>query len=65
MDEKKLFDDFLKEYLDNVKRELPESYRARQLDAGGILASLVYEFETKFLKEPFLKAIRRVRENRK
>ena len=53
----KLFQQFLKEYLDNVERELPESYRARQLKNGGIQAGLVYEFETRFLKQPFIEAI--------
>ena len=62
MEEEKLFKEFLEEYFENVKKELPESYRARQLNAGGIAASLVYDFETKFLKEPFLKAIRKAKE---
>lgn len=57
MNKEKLFQVFLKEYLENIKRELPQSYRARQLEAGGVLAQAVYEFETRFLKEPFMKAI--------
>ncbi len=62
MDKEKLFQEFLEQYLENIKRELPESYRARQLEAGGILARAVYEFETKFLKEPFSKAIKKIKE---
>lgn len=55
-----LFKEFLNEYLENVKKKLPESYRARQLEMGGTAANLVYEFETRFLKEPFMKAIKKV-----
>lgn len=59
MNEKELlFNEFLKEYLENVKKELPQSYRARQLEAGGLAAAAVYEFETRFLKKPFEKAIK-------
>lgn len=58
MDEDKLFKDFLEGYLRNVVRELPQSYRAQQLKAGGFASDAVYEFETRFLKEPFLKAVR-------
>lgn len=53
-----VFKVFLAEYLENVQKELPTSYRAQQLKVGGMEAAFVYEFETKFLKEPFLKAIR-------
>jgi len=56
-DKEKLFEQFLKEYLENVQRKLPTSYRAMQLKAGGNLAKLVYDFETRFLKEPFMDAI--------
>lgn len=54
---KEVFDVFLAEYLENVQRELPTSYRAQQLRNGGTEAALVYEFETRFLKKPFVKAI--------
>ena len=57
MDEEKLFKDFLEAYLENVKRELPQSYRAKQLEIGGMAASAVYAFETRFLKKPFIKAL--------
>lgn len=56
-----IFRDFLAEYLENVKTILPNSYRAKQLKNGGIESALVYEFETKFLKEPFMKALEKVR----
>jgi hypothetical protein len=52
-----IFSDFLGQYLKNVARELPQSYRARQLEAGGYGAELVFEFEARFLKEPFKKAL--------
>ena len=52
-----LFKEFLEKYLENVKIKLPQSYRAQQLVNGGLEAELVYEFETKFLKEPFMKAL--------
>jgi len=52
-----LFEKFLEEYLENVKKKLPESFRAKQLKAGELEAGLVYKFETDFLKEPFMKAI--------
>lgn len=55
-----VFDIFLAEYLENVQKELPTSYRAQQLKAGGTEALLVYEFETKFLKEPFMEAIKKL-----
>jgi FAD synthase len=48
---------FFKEYLDNIVKILPQSYRAKQLEAKGVDAMLVYEFETRFLKKPFEKAI--------
>ncbi len=60
MNEEKVFEEFLEEYLSNVKKTLPDSFRARQLEAGGESAELVYEFETRFLKKPFLKALRRL-----
>ena len=59
----KVFNLFLAEYLKNVQKELPTSYRAQQLKAGGMEAALVYEFETRFLKEPFMKAIKQVVKN--
>ncbi len=59
IDKEKLFQEFLEEYLANIKRELPHSYRAQQLNAGGELAEAVYIFETKFLKEPFMKALKK------
>lgn len=52
-----LFKGFLLEYLNNVIKELPESYRAQQMKNGGVEAGLVMEFETRFLKEPFRKAL--------
>lgn len=55
MNIEKLFEEFL----ENVKKELPESYRARQLEVGGVGKDMVYKFETKFLKEPFKKAFRK------
>lgn len=58
MNKKEIFKEFLSEYLENVKKMLPESYRAKQLRTGGTPASLVYEFETKFLKRPFLNAFK-------
>ena len=57
-----LFKEFLEEYLGNVKKRLPSSYRATQLAEGGTEANLVYVFETEFLKAPFEKAIRKVLE---
>lgn len=60
MDYDFLFKTFLKEYLTKVKEELPESYRARQLRMGGEMAELVERYETKFLKEPFMNAIKKV-----
>jgi hypothetical protein len=59
----KLFEEFLEEYLENVKKKLPDSYRAKQLKAGGLIADLVYKFETDFLKEPFMKAIEKEDKN--
>lgn len=59
MNEEELFKQFLEEYFENIKRELPQSYRARQLNAGGVEAEMVYEFETRFLKEPFMKALKK------
>ena len=41
---------FLMEYLENVRKILPQSYRARQMEAGGLEKQLVIEFETRFLK---------------
>ncbi len=61
-DKEKLFDIFLEGYLENVKKELPESYRAQQLKQGGLAKDAVYEFETRFLKQPFMKAIEEVLE---
>lgn len=63
MNEEKIFDEFLEEYLTNVKKFLPSSFRARQLEDGGIPAKLVYEYETKFLKEPFMKALKKGEKN--
>lgn len=63
MNEAKLFKDFIEEYLANVKRELPQSYRARQLEMGGMAASAVYAFEIRFLKEPFIKALEAKKKN--
>lgn len=57
MTDDEIFNVFLNEYLANVVEELPESFRARQLKMGGMAAQAVYIFETKFLKEPFLKAL--------
>jgi len=57
----KIWEEFLSEYLRNVQSELPDSYRAKQMKAGGFDAALVIEFETKFLKEPFMEALKKVR----
>ncbi len=57
MEKEKLFKNFLEAYLENVKRDLPQSYRTRQLKMGGMAASAVYAFETRFLKKPFMKAL--------
>lgn len=65
IDEEVLWTDFLMEYLENVKRILPDSFRAKQLKAGGMEKALVYGMETKFMKEPFLKALRKVQEKPK
>jgi hypothetical protein len=59
-DKEELFKKFLEEYLDNVKMELPESYRAKQLRTGNIEAALVYKFEDKFLRKPFMRAIEQI-----
>ena len=61
MNDERLFEEFLTGYLLNVKEMLPESYRAQQLKAGGFSAGLVYDFETRFLKEPFMKALKNAR----
>ena len=52
----KIFQEFLESYLGRVSAILPDSFRAIQLKNGGIEKAAVYEFETKFLKEPFMKA---------
>jgi hypothetical protein len=64
MDKDKLFQEFLESYLKNVKEKLPDSYRARQLKEGGLLAESVYLFETRFLKEPFMKALEKYESNK-
>ena len=53
------FAPFLEEYFRNVRVMLPESYRARQLEAGGATSEAVYFLETKFLLAPFKKALNR------
>ena len=65
MKEEKLFKEFLEEYLKNVKKELPSSYRAQQLEHGGIEAEMVYTFESRFLKIPFMKAIKKIKGDEK
>ena len=57
-EESMLFATFLREYLENVMNILPESHRAKQLKAGGAGELAVYSYETAFLREPFLKAIK-------
>lgn len=57
MSDEAIFKVFLDEYLENVKNILPESYRAKQLKAGGAEKDLVYKFEGLFLKKPFMKAL--------
>ena len=53
-----LWQEFLEAYLKNVKEKLPQSYRAGQLEHGTEYEkSLVYKFETMFLRKPFEKAI--------
>jgi len=64
MNKEKLFKKFLEEYFENIKKKLPQSYRAQQLKAGGLEAGLVWEFETKFLKEPFMKALKSLKERK-
>ena len=54
------FDKFLEEYLENIKRELPESFRAKQLSGDKIERTLVFEFETRFLKQPFLNIMKEI-----
>ena len=54
-----IWHDFLEAYLVNVKRLLPESYRARQLHAGGVFADAVYNYETAFMKIPFMQALKK------
>lgn len=58
----KLFKKFLSEYLKNVCKMLPQSYRSEQMKAGGIMAEAVLVYETKFLKEPFEEAINILKE---
>jgi len=69
MNDEKLFKQFLEEYLENVKKILPTSYRSLQLKKGGIEAKLVIEFETRFLKGAFIeiygKVVKEARENEK
>jgi len=62
MDKEELFKKFLTKYLENVQKELPQSYRSQQLKNGGVEAELVFEFETRFLKEPFMDAIKEARQ---
>ena len=62
MNKEELFKEFLDEYLENVIKELPDSYRARQLREGGLPKEAVILFETKFLREPFEKAMGKVKE---
>ena len=64
MDKDKLFQEFLESYLENILKELPQSYRAQQLKAGGVEALAVYTFEAKFLKEPFMKALEKYESNK-
>ncbi len=59
-EKEKIFREFLEEYLANVQKILPETFRARQLVHGGFPAEAVYRFETEFLKEPFMKALEKV-----
>jgi hypothetical protein len=56
-----VFKEFLVDYLKNVAKKLPESYRAKQLAAGGLEAAMVIEFETLFLHEPFMNAIKKIK----
>ena len=63
MGNEELFEQFIEEYLANIKRELPQSYRARQLEMGGIAAKAVYVYESKFLLDPFMKAIKEAKKN--
>lgn len=59
----RLFKKFLAEYLKNVCKTLPQSYRSQQIRAGGIMAEAVLVYETKFLKKPFEEAIKKNIEN--
>jgi len=60
MDRELLFKEFLAEYLERVKNILPDSHRAHQLEAGGVEKALVINFETRFLKDPFMKVINKI-----
>lgn len=59
-DKDKIFEKFLEAYFEKVKKILPDSHRARQLNVGGLEAKAVYIFETKFLKEPFMNVFKKL-----
>ena len=63
MEDKELFKKFLEEYFENIKEHLPQSYRARQLNAGGVAEMAVVKFECKFLEGPFMKALEEAKKN--
>ena len=63
MDKEKIFTEFLEEYLKNVQKMLPQSYRAQQLKSGGVEEVLVFKFETDFLKEPFMNALKKINDD--
>ena len=65
MDKEALFQEFLAQYLANVLRELPGSYCAKQIKAGDKSCLAVYFFEEKFLREPFMKALKKYESNTK
>ena len=59
MEEHTLFEIFFLEYIANIHKLLPNSFRAQQIKNGGAEELLVYVMETKLLLEPFLNAIRK------
>lgn len=59
-DIKKIFDEFLDDYLENVSKILPSSYRAQQMKSGVVYKKAVMIYETEFLKKPFMDAIKKL-----
>lgn len=59
------FDLFMKEYLENIKKKIKWSQRAKQLFNGGLEAELVLNTETTLLLEPFCKAYKKALKTKK